>query len=171
MNNSSKKYQSQSELEEQLILKHYGLAVSQALRFIGNDKQLLEDYIQVGLIGLLKAVRKYDKNRSKFSTFATTCIKNELINFVNRSLKRDKKINVIYNSDLLSTLSEKYVADPTDCFETINDLFTEEQRFIITKKIQNIPDEEISQAIGCSNIAFKDKIRDIIDTIKGSYAR
>ena len=123
MNNSSKKYQSQSELEEQLILKHYGLAVSQALRFIGNDKQLLEDYIQVGLIGLLKAVRKYDKNRSKFSTFATTCIKNELINFVNRSLKRDKKINVIYNSDLLSTLSEKYVADPTDCFETINDLF------------------------------------------------
>ena len=171
MNNSSKKYQSESELEEQLILKHYGLAVSQALRFIGNDKQLLEDYIQVALIGLLKAVRKYDENRSKFSTFAITCIKNELINFVNRSVKRDKKINVIYNSDLLSTLSEKYITHPTECFETINDLFTEEQRFIITKKIQNTPDKEISQAVGCSNGALKDKIRDIIDTIKGSHAR
>ena len=99
------------ELEENLIRKHYGLVVSQALKFIGSDKQLLEDYIQVGLIGLLKAVRKYDKDRSRFSTFATTCIKNELINFVNRSVKRDKKLKVIYNTDLLLTLSEKYTTE------------------------------------------------------------
>ena len=47
--NSINNFRSQSELEEQLILKHYGLVVSQALGFIDNDKQLLEDYIQIGL--------------------------------------------------------------------------------------------------------------------------
>lgn len=169
MNNTPDKFQSQSELEEQLILKHYGLVVAQALRFIGNDKQLIEDYIQVGLIGLLKAVRKYDENRSRFSTFATTCIKNELINFVNRSVKKDRKLKVIYNTDLLLTLSEKYVAEKSDCFEAISDLLTDEQKLIVTKKIQSYTDAEISEIIGCSRLSLRTKIRTIIDTIKGSH--
>ena len=167
--NSINNFRSQSELEEQLILKHYGLVVSQALGFIDNDKQLLEDYIQVGLIGLLKAIRKYDENVSRFSTFATTCIKNELINFSNRFVKRDKKLKVIYNTDLLLTLSEKYIAEKSDSFESITEPLTDEQRFIITKKIQNYSDTEISESIGCSRSSLRNKIRDIIDTIKGSY--
>ena len=172
MSNTSDNFQSHSELEEQLILTHYGLVVSQALKFIGNDKQLLEDYIQVGLIGLLKAIRKYDKNRSRFSTFATTCIKNELINFVNRSIKRDKKLKVIYNTDLLLTLSEKYTTETSDDFDVITDLLTlltDEQKLIVTKKIQNYSDGEISELIGCSRLSLRNKIRTIIDTIKGSY--
>ena len=62
------------ELEEELVYDHYGLVVSQALYFL-NDPNF-DDYIQVGLIGLLKAIRKHNPEKSKFSTFASICINN-----------------------------------------------------------------------------------------------
>ena len=52
MNDDVIKLKSSKELENELIHKHYGLVVSQALSFCGQTS-LLEDYIQVGLIGLL----------------------------------------------------------------------------------------------------------------------
>ena len=42
------------ELEEQLVQSNYGLVVSQALSLL-HKKSNIDDYIQVGLIGLLKA--------------------------------------------------------------------------------------------------------------------
>ena len=68
------------ELEEQLVHTHYGLVVSQALRF-SSHRSSVEDHIQVGLIGLLKAIRNYDPEKSKFSTFATVCIRNEIFRY------------------------------------------------------------------------------------------
>jgi RNA polymerase sporulation-specific sigma factor len=166
---SSSDFNPQRELEEQLIKKHYGLVVSQALRFIGRDKQLLEDYIQIGLIGLLKAIRKYDKDRSKFSTLASVCIRNELINFINRSLKRDKRLNIIYNSDLLLGLSKEYLTPPDTAFDPESKMLTEEERLIVTRKIQNYPDKEIAEEIGCSRPTLKSKISSIITTLKEHY--
>jgi len=82
MKNDIVKLKSSEELESELIHKHYGLVVSQALSFLRDDRRSnLEDFIQVGLIALLKAIRKYDKTKSKFSTFATLCIKNEFLNY------------------------------------------------------------------------------------------
>lgn len=44
---------------------------------MGADR---EDLIQEGMIGLLKAIRGYDKNRlASFKTFASICIKRQLI--------------------------------------------------------------------------------------------
>ena len=68
-----------SEHENQKIKDNYGLVVSQALSFSRSYNQDLEDYIQVGLIGLLKAIRKHDPERSKLSTYATVCIRNEIV--------------------------------------------------------------------------------------------
>ena len=80
----------QEELEEQLVRKNYGLVVSQALLFFKGASFTLEDCIQVGLIGLLKAIRKYDKNKAKFSTFASICIRNEITSFVKKARKKNK---------------------------------------------------------------------------------
>ena len=77
------------ELEEELIHDHYGLVVSQALYFL-NDSNF-DDYIQVGLIGLLKAIREHDPERSKFSTFATVCIRNAINNLKEKDEKKDEK--------------------------------------------------------------------------------
>ena len=52
------------ELEEKLVCKNYGLVVSQALSFSNQNSQFsLEDYIQVGLIGLLKAINLQNEHK------------------------------------------------------------------------------------------------------------
>ena len=64
MNNDTVKLKSREELESELIHEHYGLVVSQALSFLSGDhRSNLEDFIQVGLIALLKAIRKYDETK------------------------------------------------------------------------------------------------------------
>lgn len=37
-----------------------------------------EDIIQCGMLGLCKAAEKWDEGKSKFSTFATSCIRHEI---------------------------------------------------------------------------------------------
>ena len=56
------------ELEEELVHEHYGLVVSQALCFL--DSSHFDDYVQSGLIGLLKAIREHDESKSRNSIVA-----------------------------------------------------------------------------------------------------
>jgi DNA-directed RNA polymerase specialized sigma subunit len=42
------------------------------------DDSSFEDYIQAGLIGLLRAIRTHDKDKAPFSAYANTCIKNSI---------------------------------------------------------------------------------------------
>lgn len=50
-----------------------------------------DDFIQEGLIGLLKAVRTYDNRSSSFVTYASVCIKSNIISAV-------RKFNKHYNT-------------------------------------------------------------------------
>ena len=50
---------------------------------VGADK---EDVVQEGMIGLLKAIRSYDKNKiTSFKNFANLCIKRQIITAIKRS--------------------------------------------------------------------------------------
>lgn len=51
-----------------------------------------EDLFQCGYLGLWKACKKFDDSKSKFTTFACRCIKNEMMQFIN---KENKYINLI----------------------------------------------------------------------------
>lgn len=63
-----------------------------------------EDNFQIGCIGLLKASRRYDESKAKFSTFAYRCILNELLMYY-----RSK--NNLIKSDSLDALIEKRVVE------------------------------------------------------------
>ncbi len=65
-----------------LINRHKQLVLSQAhsLYLTGADK---EDLIQEGMIGLYKAIRSFDEERSaSFSAFATSIIQNQMFNAI-----------------------------------------------------------------------------------------
>lgn len=52
-----------------------------------------DDLFDIGVIGLIKADRSYDENKGiKFSTYATNCIKNEIITVLN---EENKHLNVL----------------------------------------------------------------------------
>ncbi len=69
---------SSESAREQLVLAHVGFVRYLALRF-ANRGEPVEDLIQVGLVGLLKAVDRFDAQRGvEFSTFALPTIVGEL---------------------------------------------------------------------------------------------
>lgn len=61
-------------LEDNTALVHY--IIKQ--RF-NNTRIEYEDLLQSGLLGLLKAIRTFDESKSKFATYASTCINNEIL--------------------------------------------------------------------------------------------
>ena len=146
------------ELEEELIHDHYGLVVSHALYFL-NDSNF-DDYIQVGLIGLLKAIREHDPERSKFSTFATVCIRNAIKNLKEKDEKKDsitfeyaKVVEESYN------ISEKI----SDC---LPDSLTEKQVFLIKLKSQNYTNAEIADLMSITKQEVIKQIDVIIKSLR-----
>lgn len=78
------------EAREQLIYRNTGLVKKIALKFIGTGYEL-EDLIQVGYIGLLKAVERFDTDFNvMFSTYAVPMILGE----VKRYLRDDGRIKM-----------------------------------------------------------------------------
>jgi RNA polymerase sigma factor (sigma-70 family) len=158
----SQNIKNKQELEEQLVRDNYGLVVSQALSFLSDNKIPLEDYIQAGLIGLLKSIRKFEEKKSKFSTFASVCIKNEMLNLK----RKNKKDLVIFNDDLVSINHPEYMS--SNFFEYLPDCLTEEDKFIIKLKLTNHTNSEIADFLSCSKSTVSNKIRRMIKVIKES---
>ena len=75
-----------AEKEEKLIREHTGLVKSVALRLSYACDEELDDLIQIGYIGLIKAARRFEPERGlKFSTYAVPMIAGEI-----RSQLRDR---------------------------------------------------------------------------------
>lgn len=71
---------------------HLGLVRSIVCKYIPSGIKIddTEEYSD-GLIGLFNAIKKFDPERHKFSTFAFQCIKNSVIQGI-RARKRKKRI-------------------------------------------------------------------------------
>ena len=65
-------------LREQLVFSHLGMVRQLASRF-SNRSEALEDLVQVGIIGLIKAIDRFDPDRGvEFSSFAVPTIVGEI---------------------------------------------------------------------------------------------
>lgn len=99
------------EAVEALIRNNYTLVVSIARKFCGRGCEL-EDLIQIGLIGMLKAIRSFDSSRGNaFSTYAVPMIMGEIRKF----LRDDGLIKVgrvrKQNGYAVMKAKEKYIAE------------------------------------------------------------
>ena len=92
----------ENKTEAQLVDEYTPLVISQALIFHPSGLSGIDDYIQCGYIGLLRAIRKYDPTKkAKLSTFAVICIRQEIF----KELKKNQKIKC-YNTLMDSEAKE-----------------------------------------------------------------
>ena len=71
------------ELREQLLRRYSGLVVHLARKLAGNSQEPLEDLVQEGYLGLLRAIDRYDPSQgTAFSTFAFPAIKGAMQNYL-----------------------------------------------------------------------------------------
>ena len=151
------------ELEGQLVDEHYGLVVTQALRFSSN-KQDLDDHIQVGLIGLVKAIRNYDPVKSKFSTFATTCIKNEIFRYIRKNKK--KSFTYIVQTRSIVGKNADFYTPKEKLWEAIPDNLSEQEKLILYLKAQNYTHKEIAETLSCTKNHVKNVVRKLLSILK-----
>lgn len=73
-------------IEETLVLRNMGLVVKEARRFASNGSIPMEDLLQEGAQGLVRAIQKFDPNMGKkFSTYATFWVKRDVGRMVRTS--------------------------------------------------------------------------------------
>ncbi len=124
----------------QLIDEHYGLLVSQAISFNPRNKDDLEDYIQIGCIGMIKGIQTFDANIGKFSTYICTCIRNEIIDYL-----RSEKLNK--NFVLGSSFYAEYL-DHDKIWEMLPDNIDDKEKKVIELKLNGNTRKEIAKKIG-----------------------
>ena len=145
-----------SEQENQRIKDNYGLVVSQALSFSRSYNQDLEDYIQVGLIGLLKAIRKHNPELSKLSTYATVCIRNEIVKYINKSKKKQ------FNASLENQVDNSY----QDSFwEYEPDSLSDQERTLLRMKRDNYSYKEIAEELEYSKSYTKELAKRVFNKV------
>ena len=87
-----------------LITENMGLVVSVAKRYIGRGQDL-EDLVQIGLIGLIKAVDRFDMSYDvMFSTYSVPLIQGE----IRRFLRDDGIVKVSRNLKTIHYKAEKF---------------------------------------------------------------
>lgn len=138
---------SQAELE-QTIKDNFGLIVSQALLFNPPSKDELDEYIQIGSLAMMRAVKNFDAAKgAQFSTFACNCISNAIKNYIK---KNSKKL------DVTSTPTEYNVTASFE--ELIPDTLTDIESKLINLKLANYSIKEIAAETGFSVV----KVRNIL---------
>ena len=110
---------------------------------------LLDEYYDVGMIGLVKASRHYTAEKGKFSTYACKCIANEILIEL-RKQKSGKRLgetislNRVVYSDGSSDIT---LQDTISSDESIEDMLIEKEQYQIMYKLINQLDETDKELI------------------------
>lgn len=86
---------------ETLVKDNIGLVIYRSRKFRLNSLSDSEDFIQAGLIGLLKAARSYNSELSAFSTYAGRCIDIEILQEIRKNKEQASNLqsNVSYSDE------------------------------------------------------------------------
>jgi RNA polymerase sigma factor (sigma-70 family) len=145
------------ETEQRLVLEHQGLVHAQIKSFATNSKIDKNDYYQIGMQALLRAVRRYDSTKAKFPSFAWPIIRNALINAYNRV--RKQREGLIEDSG-----GEPYYTDVH-----IDDLLpklTELESTIVKYKIDGYTIKDIATYLDITQKSVKETLNNIYNKIK-----
>lgn len=128
---------------ERLIIENEAL-VYHVLKQMHLYSQL-EDYYDVGMIGLCKAAKTFDNHKgSKFSTYACICIRNTILMDI-----RDQKRQCDYYSISLQTPinydgdgNEQILENTISDYELEIDILNKEEKIALIESIRKLNDED-----------------------------
>jgi len=137
-------------LIERGILMDIGTLVEENIRlahFIANKFKNSEvEYDELfgqAQLGLFKAARTWDESKSKFATYACTCINNEILMYLRKVRRRgymDSLDDIAYNGDPLSTTTG-YDITPSGT-DVENDVLFEFYMRQVNSFIESLPTRE-----------------------------
>lgn len=123
-------------MKSKLIEDNMGLVYSLVSRYYPTYKED-EDIIQAGMLGLCKAADTWDADKSKFSTYAFACIRNEICNEIRARNKHKDVLSLdsvaitFDNGDIMTLgdtiIDERYspdnanTVDYDEFYQTLND--------------------------------------------------
>ena len=111
-----------------------------------------EDIVQSGMLGLCKAAEAWDESKSKFSTYAWRCIRNEINNeFINRK-PHSKNISLETKIGDEGTLEEVLIGkeDVSYFDDAFYDLLSPDEQNILRLDNLGYSTEEIAETSGRS---------------------
>lgn len=122
-----KQYEQGDLQARHILIEHNLRLVAHVAKKYATQPQMLEEYISIGTIGLIKAVNTYRRGRKvKLATYAARCIENEILMSIRASRKftsevslnipigTDKDGNEINLNDILGT-------DPNEIVDSIHE--------------------------------------------------
>lgn len=122
-----KQYEQGDLQARHILIEHNLRLVAHIAKKYATQPQMLEEYISIGTIGLIKAVNTYRSGRKvKLATYAARCIENEILMSIRASRKftsevslnipigTDKDGNEINLNDILGT-------DPNEIVDSIHE--------------------------------------------------
>ena len=125
-----------------------------------------EDLIQCGMVGLCKAAETWDKNKSKFSTYASSCIMNEIAREFRKRMKHDGVLSLdtqvpIKDGEQCSFL-DVLVGEENIDYVNLEDFYsqlTPRRKEIFRLKQMGMSSKQISERLSCSVQAVDAHIR------------
>lgn len=153
-----------SNLVEENISFVYYLIKKYYPTYIGD-----EDLVQVGCLALCKAADTWDESKSKFSTYASKCIRNDINKELNQRKKQSGVLSLDYevtNDDGDSgTFGDFFVGQQDVGFVDIESLTKSCSTIdleIINLKKQGLSAVEIADKLNCSSQVIQKRLRNII---------
>lgn len=137
-----KRTKDQKVLEE-IIIRNSDLVYYWARKFSNYDEPM-EDLVQEGYLGLIKAIENYDSEKGEFSTYASIFIKGEISHYL-----RDKvsKIKIPKSVKKLIFEMDKYIYE----------FFENEERFPKVEEIakkMNLKEEGVLELLRARDILY-----------------
>lgn len=76
-----------------LVERNLRLVVHIVKKYQNMDGEI-EDYISIGCIGLIKAIKTFDEKKGRLATYACRCIENELLMFLRAKKKSSREVSL-----------------------------------------------------------------------------
>lgn len=76
-----------------LVERNLRLVVHIVKKYQNTDDDM-EDFISIGCIGLIKAIKTFDEKKGRLATYACRCIENELLMFLRGKKKSAREVSI-----------------------------------------------------------------------------